>query len=116
MYHAHRSYAGLALVVLRILLAALFAWNLNVTVSAERSALRREFYKSFTKSCMLWFLCYPLIVVISWIFYEYLRYKLITMAVVMSQCGAVAMLYKLFLSRSLFLVKTILERECKQQK
>lgn len=49
MYHAHRSYAGLALVVLRILLAALFAWNLNVTVSAERSALRREFYKSFTK-------------------------------------------------------------------
>lgn len=102
MYHAHRSYAGLALVVLRILLAALFAWNLNVTVSAERSALRREFYKSFTKSCMLWFLCYPLIVVISWIFYEYLRYKLITMAVVMSQCGAVAMLYKLFLSRSLY--------------
>lgn len=54
MYHAHRSYAGLALVVLRILLAALFAWNLNVTVSAERSALRREFYKSFTKVSICW--------------------------------------------------------------
>lgn len=51
MYHAHRSFAGVALVVLRILLAALFAWNLNVTVSSERSALRREFYKSFTKVC-----------------------------------------------------------------
>ena len=51
MYHAHRSFAGLGLVVLRILLAALFAWNLNVTVSSERSALRREFYKSFTKVC-----------------------------------------------------------------
>lgn len=24
---------------------------------------------------MLWFLCYPLLVVLSWIFYEYLRYK-----------------------------------------
>jgi hypothetical protein len=49
MYHAHRSFAGVALVVLRILLAAMFAWNLNVIVSSERSALRREFYKSFTK-------------------------------------------------------------------
>lgn len=102
MYHAHRSFAGVALVVLRILLAALFAWNLNVTVSSERSALRREFYKSFTKSCMLWFLCYPLLVVMSWIFYEYLRYKLITMGVVLCQCCAVAMLYKLFFSRSLY--------------
>ncbi|KAK3095709.1 hypothetical protein FSP39_017906, partial [Pinctada imbricata] len=102
MYHAHRSYGGLALVVLRILLAAMFAWNLNITVSSERSILRKEFYKSFTKSCMLWFLCYPLVVVTSWIFYEYLRYKLITMGVVMCQCCAVAMLYKLFLSRSLY--------------
>lgn len=49
MYHAHRSYSGLALVFLRILLAAMFAWNLNVTVTSERSSLRREFYKSFTK-------------------------------------------------------------------
>ena len=55
MYHAHRSYAGLALVVLRILLAALFAWNLNLTVSAERSALRREFYKSFTKVIIIYY-------------------------------------------------------------
>ncbi|KAJ8310263.1 hypothetical protein KUTeg_012128 [Tegillarca granosa] len=102
MYHAHRSYAGIALVLLRIMLAALFAWNLNVTVSSERSALRREFYKSFTKSCMLWFLCYPLIVVLSWLFSEYLRYKLITMGVVLCQCAAVAMLYRLFLSRSLY--------------
>ncbi|XP_061165730.1 integral membrane protein GPR180-like [Saccostrea echinata] len=102
MYHAHRSFAGIALVILRILLAALFAWNLNVTVSSERSALRREFYKSFTKSCMLWFLCYPLLVVLSWIFYEYLRYKLITMGVVLCQCCAVGMLYKLFFSRSLY--------------
>lgn len=51
MYHAHRSFVGVALVVLRIILAALFAWSLNVTVSSERSVLRREFYKSFTKVC-----------------------------------------------------------------
>ncbi|OWF54822.1 integral membrane protein GPR180-like [Mizuhopecten yessoensis] len=102
MYHAQRSYGGLALVFLRILLAALFAWNLQSTVASERSALRREFYKSFTKCCMLWFLCYPVIVVVSWVLYEYLRYKMITMAVVLCQCFAVAMLYKLFLSRSLY--------------
>jgi hypothetical protein len=33
------------------------------------------YYFLLFQSCMLWFLCYPLIVVISWIIYEYLRYK-----------------------------------------
>lgn len=102
LYHAHRSYAGIALVILRVVLAALFAWNLYATVSTERSAMKREFYISFTKSCMLWFLCYPVIVVASWLFEEYLRYKLITMCVVLCQSAAVVMLYKLFLSRSLY--------------
>ena len=49
MFHAHRSNAGIALVVLRILLAGLFAWNLHSTISAERSTLKREFYGSFTR-------------------------------------------------------------------
>lgn len=34
--------------------------------------------------------------------HNFILFQLITMAVVMSQCGAVAMLYKLFLSRSLY--------------
>lgn len=49
MYYAHRSMLGVGLIILRILLAALLAWNLYTTIRAERSALKREFYASFTK-------------------------------------------------------------------
>ncbi|XP_046567618.1 integral membrane protein GPR180-like [Haliotis rubra] len=101
-YHAHRSRAGTALVVLRILLAGMFGWNLYTTIKAERSSLKREFYSSFTKACMLWFLCYPATVTITWIFPEYLRSKLVLMGVLLSQSLAGAFLYKLFLSRSLY--------------
>ncbi|XP_067668559.1 integral membrane protein GPR180-like [Haliotis asinina] len=101
-YHAHRSRAGTALVVLRILLAGMFGWNLYTTIKAERSSLKREFYSSFTKACMLWFLCYPATVTMTWIFPEYLRSKLVLMGVLLSQSLAGAFLYKLFLSRSLY--------------
>lgn len=102
LYHAHRTYAGFALLILRIMLAGLFGWNLYSTVSSERSIMKREFYMSFTKGCMLWFLCYPVIVIISKLFAEYLRHKIITMSVVLCQSVAVILLYKLFLSRSLY--------------
>ncbi|KAL4220402.1 hypothetical protein ACF0H5_020805 [Mactra antiquata] len=102
LYHAHRTYAGFALLILRIVLAGLFGWNLYVTVSVERSIMKREFYISFTKSCMLWFLSYPVIVIVSFIFTEYLRYKIISMCVVLCQSTAVVLLYRLFLSRSLY--------------
>jgi len=49
LYHAHRTYAGSALLILRMVLAGLFGWNLYATVSSERSIMKREFYISFTK-------------------------------------------------------------------
>ena len=49
MYHAHRSWAGLILVLTRIAMAALFSLNLQFVVNKERSALKRDFYNSFTK-------------------------------------------------------------------
>lgn len=102
MYYAHRTYAGLALVALRILMAAVFAWNLRKTVNSERSALKREFYITFTKLCMVWFLSYPVLVVLTWLFAEYLRYKILTMGIIFSQSTVVVILYQLFMSRSLY--------------
>ncbi|XP_059169673.1 integral membrane protein GPR180-like [Physella acuta] len=102
MYHAQRSYPGIALVILRILLAGVFAFKLRRLIASERSHLKRKFYSSFTKMCMLWFLCYPIIVFATLIFPEYLRYKLITMGVLICQSVAGVLLYRLFLSRSLY--------------
>ncbi|CAL1531332.1 unnamed protein product [Lymnaea stagnalis] len=102
LYHAQRSYAGISLVVLRILLAGMFAIKLKQLIASERSSLKRKFYSSFTKLCMMWFLCYPVIVLSTMIFSEYLRYKLITMGVLICQSIAGVLLYRLFLSRSLY--------------
>ena len=49
VHHAHRSISGALLVLVRILLAAIFAFNLYTMVSKERSALKRNFYVHFTK-------------------------------------------------------------------
>ena len=49
MYHAHRSYAGVCLVLVRIVLAGVFAGHLYRTVRKERSTLKKEFYSSFNK-------------------------------------------------------------------
>ncbi|XP_077988023.1 integral membrane protein GPR180-like [Glandiceps talaboti] len=102
VYNAYQNPAGVLLIVIRILLAAIFMGNLYNTVSIERSALRRDFYKNFAKSCLVWFLSYPVMVITSLVFTSYLRYKLITIGVISAQTTAVIMLYKLFLSRSLY--------------
>ncbi|CAG5120815.1 unnamed protein product [Candidula unifasciata] len=102
LYYARRSYAGISLVVLQILLAAMFAFKLKELISSERSTLKRQFYSSFTKLCMMWFLCYPAVVMTSWLTAEYLRDKFITMGVLICQSIAGVLLYRLFLSRSLY--------------
>ncbi len=56
-YHSYRSPAGIAMAVVRTLLAAIFATHLRARLQSERSALKRDFYNSFTKVhlCMLKF-------------------------------------------------------------
>jgi len=46
-YHVHESLPGLMLVLLRLALTALFAFNLSHTIAEERSILRKDFYQSF---------------------------------------------------------------------
>ena len=43
----HESLPGLMLVLLRLALTALFAFNLAHTIARERSILRKDFYQSF---------------------------------------------------------------------
>nr|XP_006824707.1 PREDICTED: integral membrane protein GPR180-like [Saccoglossus kowalevskii] len=102
VYNAYENTAGVLHIIIGLLLAAIFAGNIYNTVSIERSALRREFYKNFAKICLIWFLSYPVMVVTSFVFTHYLRYKVITVGVKTGQTCAMILLYKLFLSRSLY--------------
>ncbi len=43
------------------------------TITVERSTLKREFYITFAKACILWFLCHPCLATVSVIFREYGR-------------------------------------------
>ncbi|XP_038835916.1 integral membrane protein GPR180-like [Salvelinus namaycush] len=101
-YHAQRSIAGLLLISLRIILALLLASVLYTIISTERSALKRDFYLSFSKGCFIWFLCHPVLVLLSVVFNEYQREKVVTIGVILCQAISVVILYQLFLSRSLY--------------
>uniref|UniRef100_A0A4W5PED0 G protein-coupled receptor 180 n=1 Tax=Hucho hucho TaxID=62062 RepID=A0A4W5PED0_9TELE len=101
-YHAQRSIAGLLLIALRIILALLLASVLYTIISTERSALKRDFYLSFAKGCFIWFLCHPVLVLLSVVFNEHQREKVVTIGVILCQAISVVILYQLFLSRSLY--------------
>ncbi|XP_076872040.1 integral membrane protein GPR180 [Brachyhypopomus gauderio] len=101
-YHAHHTVASLLLMALRLVLSLLLASVLYQIISTERSTLKRDFYLSFAKGCFLWFLCHPVLVLLSVIFNEHQKEKVITIGVILCQSISVVILYRLFLSRSLY--------------
>ncbi|KAG7234436.1 hypothetical protein INR49_004770 [Caranx melampygus] len=101
-YHVQRSLAGVLLIVLRVGLTLLLASVLYQIISTERSTLKRDFYLCFAKGCFLWFLCHPVLVLMSVIFNEHQREKVVTIGVILCQSISMVILYQLFLSRSLY--------------
>ncbi|KAF3706243.1 Integral membrane protein GPR180 Intimal thickness-related receptor Precursor [Channa argus] len=101
-YHTQKSLAGLLLMALRVGLALLLASVLYQIVSTERSTLKRDFYLSFAKGCFLWFLCHPVLVLMSVTFNEHQKEKVVTIGVILCQSISMVILYQLFLSRSLY--------------
>ncbi|XP_029416434.1 integral membrane protein GPR180 isoform X2 [Nannospalax galili] len=55
-----------------------------------------------TQGCILWFLCHPVLACISVIFSDYQREKVITIGVILCQSVSMVILYRLFLSHSLY--------------
>ncbi|KAJ7319895.1 hypothetical protein JRQ81_019406 [Phrynocephalus forsythii] len=101
-YHSHRSVAGGLLIGLRICLALLLGCGLYQIIRTERSTLKREFYITFTKGSIVWFLCQPVLVAISLMFRDYQREKIITIGVILCQLLSMVLLYRLFVSHSLY--------------
>ncbi|XP_034533421.1 integral membrane protein GPR180 isoform X2 [Notolabrus celidotus] len=101
-FHGQQSAAGLLLLALRVILSLLLASVLYTITSNERSTLKRDFYLCFTKGCVLWFLCHPVLFLMSAIFNEHQREKVVTIGVILCQSIAMVILYQLFLSRSLY--------------
>ncbi|XP_027131853.1 integral membrane protein GPR180 [Larimichthys crocea] len=101
-YHTQQSLAGLLLMALRVILTLLLASVLYQIISTERSTLKRDFYLCFAKGCFLWFLCHPVLFLMSAVFNEHQREKVVTIGVILCQSISMVILYQLFLSRSLY--------------
>lgn len=101
-FHSSSSVSGCLLMALRVALALFLASVLYQIISAERSALKRDFYLSFGKGCFLWFLCHPVLVLFSVMLNEHQKEKVVTIGVILCQSISVVVLYRLFLSRSLY--------------
>lgn len=54
---------------------SLIGADVGVTVATGVFSVSENKSLCIFQSCMLWFLCYPVIVVVSRVFSEYLRYK-----------------------------------------
>ncbi|KAJ8030977.1 hypothetical protein HOLleu_27549 [Holothuria leucospilota] len=102
MYHSHQSILGILALILRTVLAILFAHYLYQVVSKERSVLRKVFYKSFATYCFVWFLAYPVILLLAMFLAEEMQKRALVFGVTVAQSIAVIKLYRLFLSRSLY--------------
>ncbi|XP_004626311.1 integral membrane protein GPR180 [Octodon degus] len=100
--HSHHNLAGTLLIILRVCLALSLGLGLYQLIAVERSTLKREFYLTFAKGCLLWFLCHPSLVCISVIFSDYHRDKVVTIGVILCQAVSMVLLYRLFLSHSLY--------------
>lgn len=101
-YHSHHSLASGLLIGLRVCLSLSLACGLYQIIKVERSTLKREFYITFAKGCILWFLCHPGLATISVLFRDYQREKVITIGVILCQSVSMVILYRLFLSHSLY--------------
>ncbi|XP_035420758.1 integral membrane protein GPR180 isoform X1 [Cygnus atratus] len=92
-YHSHHGLASGLLIGLRVCLALSLAAGLYQIITVERSTLKREFYITFAKACILWFLCHPCLATVSVIFREYQREKIKRLALkkeylnITSACG-----------------------------
>ncbi|XP_069858839.1 integral membrane protein GPR180 isoform X2 [Dipodomys merriami] len=100
--HSHHNIAGILLIILRICLAFSLGCGLYQIITVERSTLKREFYITFAKGCTLWFLCHPALAFISVMFNDYQRDKVIIIGVILCQSVSMVILYRLFLSHSLY--------------
>ncbi|XP_064394157.1 integral membrane protein GPR180-like [Halichondria panicea] len=101
-FHIHESLPGFLLVMLRFGLVGLLTYNLQRTLANERSVLRREFYSGFAIGCYLWFLAFPMLMLLAVPFASYLRHKVVTVGVTLIQAVSMGLLSRLFLSRSLY--------------
>ncbi|KAG8515805.1 Integral membrane protein GPR180 [Galemys pyrenaicus] len=101
-YHSHHNLAGVLLIILRVCLALSLGCGLYQIITVERSTLKREFYTTFAKGCILWFLCHPGLACISVVFSDYQRDKIVTIGVILCQSVSMVILYRLFLSHSLY--------------
>ena len=59
-YHPHENLPGFLLVLLRVGLATLFGYNLHNKIQTEKSALRKNFYRSFSIVRLQWYSFIPL--------------------------------------------------------
>lgn len=93
---------SLLLVLVKIVVAGTFGFNISRKITEERSTLRREFYNKFAKFCLTWILAYPALAVISLVLPFHYRLKIITWGLLTAQSISILLLYRLFLSRSLY--------------
>ncbi len=99
-YHANETIPGMLVIILRL---SQYFWFLSRLIRTYRleEITRQRFYLTFGFVVSIWFLSIPLLVVISPLFAQYLRHKVVTGGELLMGTGALFLLSKLFLTKSM---------------
>lgn len=106
-FHDHETYAGLFLVLLRAVFGVLFFLSLRNIVEKERNRGAGQQFLGFLNRIMffgsLWFLAFPLIVILASFVAHYLRHFLVSAGVLLTQTLCLFVLsYEFSSNKSLF--------------
>ena len=106
-FHDHETYAGVALLLLRLVFGVLFFWTLFNTIERERKNGAGQSFLSFLMNLMIfgaaWFLAFPMIVILASFFPHYLRHFVVTSGVLLVQSVSLCVLsYQFGSNRSMF--------------
>jgi len=102
-FHDHEHWPGYLLMVLRLMLASLFAYGVRRTkadsIKGSDEALTRFFFRLQITGC-IWFVAFPGTVVLSSWAPEYRRHGIVSVGAILTQLGALTYLMSMLLTQS----------------
>lgn len=102
-FHDHESVTGKILVLLRMILGIVYIRSLNHTIDMQRGTgggFVMQFLTKLRVFGSIWFLSFPVLVLVAGFLAHYLRHRLVTGGVMILQTGCLVALGEQFLSES----------------
>lgn len=98
-FHDYENWSGIIIIVLRLCTFAFWLYLYSETVKTSAGE-ELVFYKRFKILCLIYFLSFPILVIVNIWVAPYLRHKVITIGTLVLQTVTIMILARLFTNKS----------------